>query len=58
MANLAKVKVNRFQTGPRPYTINTLFMFEGKIPNDSKVIAFTRNHTDNTDEDDDDDRTK
>ena len=38
--------------------INTLFMFEGKIPNDSKVIAFTRNHTDNTDEDDDDDRTK
>ena len=30
-------------------------MFEGKIPNDSKVIAFTRNHTDDADEDDDDD---
>ena len=35
-----------------------VFMFEGKIPNDSKVIAVTRNHTDEADEDDDDDRTK
>ena len=25
---------------------NTWFKFEGKIVNDSKVIAFTRNHTD------------
>ena len=58
MANLAKVKVNRFQTGPRPLQINTLFMFEGKIPNESKVIAFTRNHTDDADEDDDNDRIK
>ena len=35
--------------------INTLFILEGKIPNDSKVIAFTRNHADNVDEDGDDD---
>ena len=37
MANLAKVKVNRFQTGPRPLYDQypgTLLMFEGKIPND------------------------
>ena len=31
---------------------------EAKIQNDSKVIAFTRNHADNADEDDDDDGTK
>ena len=29
-----------------------------KIPNESKVIAFTRNHTDDADEDDDNDRIK
>ena len=32
-------------------------MFEGKIPNYSKVIAFTKNHTDDADEDDDNDGT-
>ena len=36
------------------YVINTWFKFEGKIPNDSEVIMFTRNHT----YDDDDDGTK
>ena len=34
--------------------INTWFKFEGKIPNDSKVIAFTRNHTDDDDDDEGD----
>ena len=29
--------------------VNTWFKFEGKIQNASKVIAFTRNHTDNED---------
>ena len=28
------------------YVINTWFKFEGKIQNDSKVIPFTRNQTD------------
>ena len=32
----------------------TQFKFEGKIPNHSEVITFTRNHTDHVD----DDRTK
>ena len=32
------------------YVINTCFNFEGKIPNDSKVTAFTRNHTKDADE--------
>ena len=47
-----------FKLAQDHYMITTLFMFEGKIPNDSKVIAFTRNHTEDTDEDDDDDETK
>ena len=38
--------------------INTWVKFEDKIPNDSKVITFTRNHTDDNDADNDDDRTK
>ena len=32
--------------------INTWFKFEGKIQNDSKVIAFTRNHTDDDNDSD------
>ena len=28
------------------YMIKTWFKFEGNIPNDPKVIVFTRNHTD------------
>ena len=35
--------------------IKTWFKVEGKIQNDSRVITFTRNHTDN---DADNDRTK
>ena len=35
--------------------INIWFKFEGKIQNTSKVIVFTRNHTDDDDTDDDDD---
>ena len=31
--------------------IKTQYKFESKIPNDSKVIVFTRNHTDDDDED-------
>ena len=31
------------------YVINTWFKFEDKIQNTSKVIVFTRNHTDNED---------
>ena len=50
-----KVKVASFLTCPRLYVINTWFKFEDKIQNTSKVIVFTRNHTDN---DDVDDRTK
>ena len=39
--------------------INTWFKFEDKIQNTSKVIVFTRNHTDVNDDDaDDDDGTK
>ena len=40
--------------------INTWFKFEDKIQNASKVIVFTRNHTDDADADDadDDNRTK
>ena len=41
--------------------IKTCFKFDGKIPNDSKVIKFTRNHTNNDDtgdDDEDDDGTK
>ena len=30
------------RTRPRSYVINTWFKFEGKIPNESKVTAFTR----------------
>ena len=37
--------------------INTWFKFEGKIQNASKVIMFTRNHTDDS-KDTDDDGTK
>ena len=37
--------------------INIFFKFEGKVQNDSKVIAFTRNLTDD-DDDNADDRTK
>ena len=33
--------------------INTWFKFEGKIQNDSKVIAFTRNQTDDDTDDED-----
>ena len=33
------------------YAIKTRFKFEGKIPKDSKVIMFTRNHTDKDDAD-------
>ena len=32
--------------------INTWFKFEGKIPNYSKVIMFTRNHTENNADED------
>ena len=32
------------------YVINTWFRFEGKIENASKVIVFTRNHTDADDD--------
>ena len=35
------------------YVINTWFKFEGKIQNDSKVITFIRNHTDDDDDKDD-----
>ena len=45
------------QAGPRPYVIKTWFKFEDKIQNTSKVIVFTRNHT-NDDDDDADHRTK
>ena len=39
--------------------INTWFKFEDKIQNTSKVIVFTRNHTDDDEADNaDDDRTK
>ena len=40
--------------------INTWFKFEDKIQNTSKVIVFTRNHTDDNDDDADnnDDGTK
>ena len=31
--------------------INTWFKFEDKIQNTSKVIVFTRNHTDDADDD-------
>ena len=41
-----KVKVTRFRTHPRLYVINIWFKFEDKILNTSKVIVFTRNHTD------------
>ena len=34
--------------------INTCFKFEGKIQNASKVIMFTRNHTDDSNDADDD----
>ena len=34
--------------------INTWFKFEVKIQNTSKVIVFTRNHTDDDDADEDD----
>ena len=33
------------------YVINTWFKFEDKIPNESKFAMFTRNHTDNADDD-------
>ena len=58
MTNLAKVKVNRFQTGPRPIYDQYTVHVEGKILNNSQVIAFTRNHTDDADDDDDDYGTK
>ena len=38
--------------------IDTWFKFEGKIQNASKVIGFTRNHTDDDADDAADDRTK
>ena len=45
-----KVKVTKYQKLVRDlYVTKTKFKFEGKIPNDSKVIMFTRNHTDNDD---------
>ena len=37
---MIKAKVTSFRT-----RLNTWFKFEGKIRNDSNVIAFTRNHT-------------
>ena len=40
------------------YMINIWFKFEGKIQNTSKVIVFTRIHTDDDTDDDDDDGTK
>ena len=41
------------------YVINSWFKFEDKIQNTTKVIVFTRNHTDgDTDDNDADDRTK
>ena len=46
-----KIKVTSFQTCPRPYVINTWFKFEDKIQNLSKVIVFTRNQTDDADDD-------
>ena len=48
-----------FELVQDPYVINTWFKFEDKIPNDQKVILFTRNHTDDkADDDADNDRTK
>ena len=38
--------------------INTQLKFEGKIHYGSKVVTFTRNHTDDDDADDADDGTK
>ena len=38
--------------------VNTWFKFEGKIQNDSKVNAFTRNHPDKDADDDAVDGTK
>ena len=40
-----KVKDTRFGICPRPW-----IKLEGKIQNDSKVIVFTRNHTDDADD--------
>ena len=51
-------KSTGFKLAQDHYMTNTLFIFEGKILNDLKVIAFTKNHADNADEDDDDDGTK
>ena len=45
-----KVKVTSFPTRPRVYMINTWFTFKGKIQNDSKVIAFKKNYTDDADD--------
>ena len=46
-----KVNVTSFQTDL--YVINTWFKFEDKIQNTSKVIVFTRNHTDGDTDDND-----
>ena len=46
-----KIKVTSFQTCLRPYVINTWFKFEDKTQNLSKVIVFTRNQTDDADDD-------
>ena len=50
---------NQFLTRPRP--LCDQYMVQGKIQNTSKLMVFTRNHTDDDDEaddDDDDDGTK
>ena len=53
-----KVKVTSFELVRDHYVTNTWFKFENKIQNTSKVIVFTRNHTDKDNADGDDDRTK
>ena len=57
-ANLTlKIKVKSSQTRLRSSSDRYLVQVEGKIQNASKVITFTRNHTDD-DEDADEDGTK
>ena len=53
-----KVKVTSFELIQDLYVINTLFKFEDKIQNTSKVIVFTRNHKDDTDDADAEDGSK
>ena len=49
-----KDKVTSFELVIDLYVINICFKFEGKIPNNSKVIAFTRNRTEEDADDNND----